>query len=198
MISNKRKLFILCVAIIGLAGYAFELSKATGTYYRLKYYTVKPPVASKIAARTVCGANPFFNQRYAILIDMARPSSQERLQVMDLQRMKPVLQTRVMHGKHSGSLFAAHFSNQIGSNKTSLGRYVVVGEYKGKFGQAYRLAGLDNSNSNALARSIVLHSSKWVSTDRIGRSQGCPAVSVSALASMKPYLHEGTLVWIYK
>ena len=80
---------------------------------------------------------------------------------------------------------------------SALGRYVIVGEYKGRFGKAYRLTGLDATNSNALARSIVLHSSDYVAFDRIGRSEGCPAVSKEALNAMKPYLDEGTLVWLY-
>jgi hypothetical protein len=198
MSSNKRSVLVACAAIIGVTAYALHLLKTSGAYYRLKYYTVEAHGSSKAAARAVCRANPFFNQRYAVLIDMALPSSEERLQVIDLQKMQPSLKTRVMHGRNSGSLFAAQFSNRMGSNKSSLGRYVVIGKYMGRFGQAYRLAGLDNSNSNALARSIVLHSSKWVSVNRVGRSQGCPTVSVAALTTMKPYLQEGTLVWIYR
>ena len=197
-INKRYTLVILCVSFASiLLNYSTRLA-ALNFYYKLKYFTVGTWGRPSIAARDLCKANPFFNQRYAVMINMALPSNEERLQVIDLQRMTPVLKTRVMHGRSSGNLFASQFSNRISSSKTALGRYVVVSKYFGKFGQAYRLAGLDKSNSNALARSIVLHSSKWVSGTGIGRSQGCPAVSVSALAAMKPYLHEGTLIWIHK
>jgi hypothetical protein len=48
---------------------------------------------------------------------MALPSSQKRLQVIDLQKMQPLLKMRVMHGRNSGSLFATQFSDRMGSIK---------------------------------------------------------------------------------
>ncbi|WP_374221712.1 murein L,D-transpeptidase catalytic domain-containing protein [Hymenobacter sp. DG01] len=142
--------------------------------------------------------NPFYNQHHALLINMTLPSSAPRLRVVDLQKGKIVFETWVMHGEGSGNVRATHFSNRQGSNQTALGRYVVVGQYRGKFGRAYRLAGLDDTNSNALSRSIVLHSSRYISRGHVGRSKGCPAVSQAALKTMKPYLQIGTLVWLYR
>lgn len=68
---------------------------------------------------------------------------------------------------------------------TSLGRYVIVGQYSGKYGKAYRLAGLDVSNSNAISRSIVFHKSPYAGLTRIGRSEGCPARFTQSITGTK-------------
>ena len=104
---------------------------------------------------------------------------------------------KALHDRISAKI-QSKFSNQIGSNMTSLGRYVVVDTYQGKFGRAYRLAGLDPTNDQALARSVVLHHSASFHPGHIGRSDGCPAVSVAALKAMRPYVQVGTLLWIYR
>ncbi|WP_394345401.1 murein L,D-transpeptidase catalytic domain-containing protein [Hymenobacter persicinus] len=167
-------------------------------YYRLKYFTydvVQRPHLKDVTR--IVGHNPFYDQRHALVIDMALPSSAPRLRVYDLLRQKLVYQTRVMHGKGSGQIKATRFSNRISSQKTALGRYVIVERYLGKFGQAYRLAGIDASNSNALTRGIVLHSSRFFSRTHIGRSEGCPTVSLKAIQAMGKYLREGTVIWIH-
>ncbi|MFD2787393.1 murein L,D-transpeptidase catalytic domain-containing protein [Hymenobacter rubripertinctus] len=167
--------------------------------YRLLYFTGVPAGADRLAAaRAMTRRNPLFNARHAVLIDMDRASSEPRLAVYDLRKGRPLLRTRVMHGQGSGGKFARAFSNWEGSKRTALGRYVVVRAYRGRFGRAYRLAGLDATNDNAITRSIVLHSSGSVRAGRIGRSDGCPAVSAEALARMRPWLKPGTLLWIYR
>jgi hypothetical protein len=177
----------------------FNSSLLYSSYYRVKYYTgVKSGGSIKNAVKRTTQANPFFNKHYALLVDMSQPSKADRMMVYDIQRQQVVFSTRVMHGKGSGTHWATKFSNRLGSHKSSLGRYVIVQSYNGKFGEAYRLAGLDETNSNALVRSIVLHHSAYVRHDRIGRSDGCPAVSSQALALMKPYLQVGTILWIYR
>jgi hypothetical protein len=169
------------------------------SYYRIKYYTcVEQERNIRNAVKRTALSNPFFNKHYALLIDMSQPSSAARMMVYDIQRQQAVLSVHSMHGKSSGGKWATKFSNQLGSHKSSLGRYVIVGSYRGKFGKAYRLVGLDETNSNALTRSIVLHHSAYVREDRIGRSDGCPAVSPQALELMNPYLEPGTLLWIYR
>jgi len=179
--------------------HAFNLPLPYAFYYNVKYYTrVKPGGNVRDAVRRTAQSNPFFNKHHALLVDMSQPSNADRMMVYDIQRQQVGFSARVMHGEGSGAESATRFSNHLGSHKSSLGRYVIVGSYQGKFGGAYRLAGLDETNSNALARSIVLHHSAYVREDRIGRSDGCPAVSPQALELMKPYLQQGTLLWIYR
>ena len=196
----KRWYVGLGVMLLVIGAIAARFSRTSlSTYYRLKYYVHDVPKHPALGA--VAGMikhNPFFNQRHALLVDMSLPSSANRMSLYDLSHRTVLFQTRVMHGAKSGKVIPTQFSNRLGSNKTALGRYVIVGTYKGHFGLAYRLTGLDNSNSNALARSIVLHRSAYVRANRISRSEGCPAVSSAALAHMKPFLKEGTLVWLYQ
>ena len=193
-----KKIALISTVILLVLCIVTQWSSILPRYYKVKYYTgvSSSGLPEKMVSR-MSQANPFLNNRYAVLINLAQPSSFSRLRVYDLRRQQTRFATRVMHGKRSGKVWATRFSNRVGSNMSALGRYVIVGEYKGRFGKAYRLTGLDATNSNALARSIVLHSSDYVSVDRIGRSEGCPAVSKEALNAMKPYLGEGTLVWLY-
>jgi hypothetical protein len=168
-------------------------------FYRLQYFVAVPPGLGRLAAaRAMTKANPFFNPRHAVLVDMRRPSPEPRLAVYDLRTGRCLLRTRVMHGQGSGSRLARIFSNRKGSLRTALGRYVIVRAYRSRFGRAYRLTGLDATNDNALSRSIVLHASRSVRPGHIGRSDGCPAVSADALRRMRPWLRPGTLLWIYR
>ena len=81
-------------------------------------------------------------------------------------------------GKVNGNL---KFSNIDGSHCSSLGKYVIEEKYNGKFGMSYRLTGLDETNSNARARAIVLHRLSCVpdveQKQDICLSFGCPMVS---------------------
>lgn len=191
--------FIKTSLLIGLLLAMLRLANPS-FYYQIKYQIPVVPNGSVSAASAdrMVKYNPFYNHHYAVLVNMTLPSSNPRMAVVDLRQTKTLFKTRSMHGKASGGKWATKFSNQFGSNKTALGRYVIVEEYRGHFGGAYRLAGIDATNSNAYSRSIVLHQSSSVRNNTIGRSKGCPAVSQQALASMKPYLRVGTLVWLYR
>lgn len=75
----------------------------------------------------------------------------------------------------------AKYSNVVGSNCSSLGKYKVGNSYNGQFGLAYKLYGLDSTNSNAFERFVVLHGHSCVPNEENGLplclSQGCPTVS---------------------
>ena len=116
----------------------------------------------------------------------------------DLRRQRCLFRTQALHGRGSGQEFARSFLNRPDSRQSSLGRYVVVATYKGRYGRAYRLTGLESSNDHALARGIMLHSLAYVRPGGLARSEGCPAVSEVALRTLRPYLREGTLLWIYR
>jgi L,D-transpeptidase catalytic domain len=65
--------------------------------------------------------------------------------------------------------------------------------YRGRFGSAYKLYGLDSSNSNASKRAIVLHSYECVPEQEIYplpvcNSRGCPMVSSKFLQKLKSYI----------
>lgn len=116
--------------------------------------------------------------------DFGSHSSKPRFHVIDL-RSGATQSFLVAHGRgsdpaHTGWLKS--FSNAPGSEATSQGAYLTGDTYIGKHGNSRRLIGLEDGNSNALGRGIVIHSAWYVSDDMarkggIGRSEGCFAFS---------------------
>lgn len=119
------------------------------------------------------------------LIDFSAPSHIERFHIIDIVGGKRH-SLLVAHGRgsdpgHSGWL--QQFSNDPGSMASSAGAYLVGETYSGRHGLSRRLTGLDATNSNALERGLVIHAADYVSetlaksTGKIGRSEGCLAIS---------------------
>lgn len=147
-----------------------------------------------------------FNSRYCFLIDMKLPSGNKRFYIYDLQNNSILQSGLVAHGSgvrnFSGSIA---FSNEVGSNCTSLGKYKTGKGYYGKFGLAYKLYGLDKTNCNAYSRFVVLHShscvpEKAITPFTICESLGCPTVSPGFLNSLKPIIEKSKqplLLWIF-
>ncbi len=170
---------------------------------------VLPASAQEISNARIDTAQNFIqkescNSDYAVLIDMSHPSNQKRWYVVDLKNKKVVYESYVAHGRGSGQgKQATNFSDVPGSYCTALGCYKITGTYNGEHGLSYQLAGLEQTNKNAMSRAIVIHSAWYAddnfiaSTGRCGNSWGCPAVSATALKNCAPYLKPNTLVWIY-
>ncbi|MDP5198742.1 murein L,D-transpeptidase catalytic domain-containing protein [Flavobacterium sp. DG2-3] len=133
--------------------------------------------------KSMIGTDPKYNQKIAFLIDMKVPSGKNRSFVYDLKKNEVIDQGLVAHGSGSetGVRGVLKFSNAPNSNCTSLGRYAVGKTYKGIFGKAYRLAGLEETNNNALKRAIVLHHYSAVPYEEqdyyISNSHGCPMIN---------------------
>ncbi|MBO0932512.1 murein L,D-transpeptidase catalytic domain family protein [Fibrella aquatilis] len=147
----------------------------------------------------VSGAKPLLS-----IVDMSQPSSRKRLYVIDLLRQKLLFHTYVAHGRNSGELLAKRFSNANSSFQSSLGFYKTLGLYQGKHGLSMQLQGLEKGiNDNAFARAIVMHGADYVSesiirqTGRLGRSQGCPAVSTSECSPIVRAISGGSCLFIY-
>lgn len=92
----------------------------------------------------------------------------------------------VSHGSgskisHVRSAYACT-SNEDGSHLSSLGRALVAERYMGSYGVAYRLDGLDATNSNLRSRCVVLHGWEYTTSlpiypfSTVG-SFGCPVLS---------------------
>lgn len=124
-----------------------------------------------------------YNQDIVFLIDMKIPSGKNRFFVYDLKTNKIIDQGLVAHGSGSETTTKGKlkFSNVPNSLSTSLGRYSIGNSYVGKFGKAYRLYGLDTTNSNAFKRDIVFHYYYDVPYKEkdgyICNSFGCPMVN---------------------
>ena len=128
--------------------------------------------------------NSDYNQDKAFLIDFSIPSSKFRFFVIDIKTGKILQKALVAHGdgsENGKTKNGLKFSNLDGSHCSSLGKYVISEKYKGQFGLSYRLDGLDETNSNARKRAIVLHRLSCVpdieQQENICLSFGCPMVS---------------------
>lgn len=138
------------------------------------------------------------------IADFSQSSRNKRLYVIDLIKRKVLLNTYVAHGRNSGDEFAKSFSNDNSSFQSSLGFYKTLGTYNGKHGLSLRLEGLEKGiNDRALERAIVMHGADYVSetfiknTGRLGRSLGCPAVSISDSKTLINMLYNGAGLFIY-
>jgi L,D-transpeptidase catalytic domain len=133
--------------------------------------------------RNMISIDPKYNTKIAFFVDMRIPSGKNRFFVYDLVNNKIIDQGLVAHGSGSetGIKGSLKFSNTPNSNCTALGRYVIGKCYKGGFGKAYKLNGLDETNNNALSRAIVLHYYSAVPYEEqdyyISNSHGCPMVN---------------------
>ena len=147
-----------------------------------------------------------YNTTFCFLVDMRVTSGLNRFFVYGLQNDSVKMAGLVAHGSGTGnSGDVPDFSNTPNSNCTSLGRYRVGKPYQGRFGLAYKLYGLDESNSNAFNRFVVLHSHSCVPNEEVDpqpicESWGCPTVAPPFLMSLKKYIdnsRQPLLLWIY-
>jgi hypothetical protein len=143
-----------------------------------------------------------------VVVDYTKPSSEKRMTVVDLKSGRTKMNTLVAHGVNSGLLYATSFSDRMGSEQSSLGLYQVSEEFNGKHGPSLRLDGLDPGfNLNARKRGIIVHSANYVSQEtmrqnrhewgRLGRSQGCLALSDKDMAKLDRKLVRPAYVFAY-
>jgi hypothetical protein len=137
------------------------------------------------------------------LADFSRHSSEPRFHVVNLHD-GTVRSCFVAHGAGSdpeNAGWLTHFSNMVRSNATSRGAFVTQGNLVGQHGQSVRLCGLDRDNSNALQRSLVLHSADYCGEEhlsrwgRLGRSKGSLALPPGEFRTVSQRLLEGRLVF---
>lgn len=155
-------------------------------------------------AKTFCETNAF-NPTVAFFTDMSLRSGRRRFFVVNLDKDSIVDAGLVTHGHcQEYASRKPHFSNEIGSNCTSIGKYKIGYKYDGSFGTAYKLFGLDTSNSNAFDRFVVLHSHSCVPEEEsvvgICRSEGCPTVSPEFLARLETIIDASPspiLLWVF-
>ncbi|MBK5272708.1 MAG: murein L,D-transpeptidase catalytic domain family protein, partial [Bacteroidia bacterium] len=101
-----------------------------------------------------------FSTEYCFLVDMSIPSGKNRFFVYNMEKDSVEYASLVAHGFGSDrpGKDQLEFSNVPNSFKTSLGRYKIGNSYNGNYGLAYKLYGLDSTNSKVYQRAIVLHS----------------------------------------
>lgn len=144
-----------------------------------------------------------------IMVDMSIPSGKNRLFVYDFRQKKVIISGLCAHGVGGGSTATKPvFSNEVGSNCTSLGKYKVNNRSYSNWGINihYKMYGLEKTNSNAFKRIIVLHSYTPVPNYEIypqtlfGQSAGCPVISDDTMSKIDKLLirkRKAVLLWIY-
>src|SRR3954470_9878703 len=137
------------------------------------------------------------------IADFTKPSADPRFYLLDTNSGR-VTRHLVAHGRgsdpaHTG--FLQRFSNQPGSEASSNGAYVTGDFYPGHYGRAMRVRGLDDSNSNAEARAVFsppawyAGPSVLASNGRLGRSEGCFALSSASLQEVLERLGPGRFLY---
>lgn len=135
------------------------------------------------------------SENYAIVVDYGIPSGKHRFFVCDLQKQEIIASSLCAHGAGKGSTKSnSVFSNEVGSNCSSLGHYKITGRHKMSSSglPSFRLQGMDTSNSKAMKRGILIHSAKLVSYCRLGIypfylpldkriSSGCFAIDIDMM-----------------
>lgn len=144
------------------------------------------------------------NRKVITIIDFSKPSTEERMFIIDLENRKLLLQTLVAHGKNSGWNKATEFSNTSASLKSSIGFYITGETYFGKHGYSLRLNGIEKGiNDNARNRAIVVHGADYVSYSfikkyhRLGRSWGCLAVNNKLSKKIIDLIKDGSCLFVY-
>ncbi len=138
------------------------------------------------------------------IVDMSQPSKEKRLYIIDMPSKKLLVHTLVAHGRNSGEYSATKFSNTPSSLQSSLGFYITGDTYMGNNGYSLRLKGLEKGfNDKAESRAIVMHGAAYVNEDvaqktgRVGRSWGCPAISMKEHKQIIDLVKNGSCLFIY-
>ena len=163
-------------------------------------------VSSEAFSLAVAGYEKITDRKRNILtlIDFSKPSTEERLFVIDMDKRELLFSSVVAHGKNSGGNWATHFSNRNGSHQSSLGFYLTQNTYQGKNGYSLVLEGLEKGvNDQARNRAIVIHGAAYAnpsiikSTGRLGRSFGCPALPQKLNRPIIDAIKGGSVLYIY-
>lgn len=146
--------------------------------------------------------NNINNQKIITIFDVTQHSSKKRMYVIDTTNGN-VVTLHSAHGTNSDTNndgYATTFSNNSGSNQTSLG-FMLTAEtyYSSKNGLSLKLDGLESRNSRVRSRLVVVHGANYVNenTAKVGRSFGCPAISHTYRDWYINKAKNGSLLYIY-
>ena len=158
--------------------------------------------------KVFCTANGY-NSRIALLWDLSLHSGRRRFVVWNYaeNRVERAFVASHGSGKECSLRYSAYAttSNVADSHLSSVGRALVAERYVGRYGIAYRLDGLDESNSAMRERCIVLHGWKHTTSfpiwpmPTIG-SWGCPVLSRRSMAILDEIIRneENVVLYAYK
>lgn len=141
------------------------------------------------------------NRNWLTIVDFTVHSGVPRFYLIDLHTGLVEILV-VAHGIGSDpdrTGLARTFSNDPNSLMTSLGFYLVNESYYGKWGLSARLDGLQDTNSNARERAVVLHGADYVdaSLPVMGWTEGCLGVELKWIEFLVSKLRGRSLLYNY-
>ena len=144
------------------------------------------------------------NNNLLVMVDYTKPSTEERLFIIDLRKKQLLISSLVTHGRGTGDLYATKFSNKNNSYSTSSGFYLTGNIYNGKHGESLELYGLEKGkNDNAKKRTIVMHSAYYANKafaekyGRLGRSKGCLVLPTDLNAKIINLISGGAVLYVH-
>ena len=203
--KNKIYLIILFLSFLGLSC----RNAPEESVYHLDMNKLEKKAGE---AYMFCKENDF-NTKFCLLADMSIHSGRYRFFVYDFQKRSVILQGLIAHGCGDSvwgddlTKCNPKFSNALESHCTSLGKYRIGEQGYSNWGINinYKLHGLEESNSNAYKRIIVLHSWIMVPEEEVfpqgtPEGWGCPAISnknMKIVDSLLKKSNKPVLLWIY-
>ena len=144
------------------------------------------------------------NDDLLVMVDYTKPSTEERLFIIDLRKKQLLISSLVAHGRGTGDLYATNFSNKNNSYSTSSGFYLTGNIYNGKNGESLELYGLEKGkNDNASKRTIVIHSAYYANKSfaekygRLGRSKGCLVLPTDLNTKIINLISGGVVLYVH-
>lgn len=199
---QKRSILLLLITLsIFLSGKAESYKYALNENIKLE---------SKVEEALKYSKTHKMNTSYCIMVDMSIHSGKNRLFVYDFKKKEVVIKGVCAHGNGGGSSANKPvYSNKIGSNCTSLGKYKLGKRAYSNWGinVHYKMHGLEKTNSNAFKRIVVLHSYTPVPAFEsyplpvFNVSYGCPVIANATMRKIDELIKSGQkdmLLWIYE
>jgi hypothetical protein len=152
-----------------------------------------------------------YSTDYCFLVDFSRHSGLDRFYIYSFKEKKIIHKSLCAQGLGPNyNIFKHEFSNKVGSNLSSLGKY-RVGNIRKMYTvqwctpRGYTVYGLESTNSNALARGILIHNGnpeiQTFPFPCLPVSRGCFAVSSSMMEhirTIKLQTNKPILLYAYK
>lgn len=151
---------------------------------------------------------PKHNEAISIYVDFSQSSAKKRFVVYDNRKKQVIAISKCAHGAGKGSTVDYPvFSNEVGSNCSSLGEYRVA--ELGKMANGFpclRIDGLSNTNSNARKRGVVIHELPIFTGSLFDDmkiplneyiSSGCFAIAPEVFELLTDLRKEGKTMYIY-
>jgi len=141
-----------------------------------------------------------FRSDVLVVVDFTKHSRNKRFFIVDLKSNR-IEAWKTAHGSGSdpgNTGVPQRFSNRHGSKMSSIGFYRTAETYYGKYGYSLRIDGLSGTNSQARARAVVIHPSKYVREGGgVGRSWGCMSLDSRYSKHIIDRIKGGALIYAY-